>query len=304
MKVKRLFFSALALSAALLLSGCYVNVVNLTPETIPQNPSGVYTLSMSPRITNSRVMQDTISVEVVINGEARQMERSSTGKNVFVYDFELPGQANRARYYYIVTYQLETSTGAGKLRTVTSQLYDFELANRYVVTLESNRAPVGAQIPVLGRGFTRSDTIVVGPVAAKTRFVSQNLLEFTVPGLEPGQSYPVIWQSGFGEIPVGDFRIDASQISVLPTRIDIPSGRSLPVLFRVDFEAPEGGLLVDVTTDIPESVIMPEVVIPAGQSTVSVLIEGGAPGAGSLFVNVAGMPEYVVPVNIRPASGE
>ncbi|MGJ3243830.1 MAG: IPT/TIG domain-containing protein [Opitutales bacterium] len=304
MKVQRLFFTFLLTVGALMLSGCYVNVINLTPDTIPQNPSGVYTLSMTPRITNSRVMEDTMKVEVVINGEAREMERSDTGNNVFVYDYELPGQANRAKYYYIVTYQLETSTGAGRQRTVNSQLYDFELANRYVVTLESNRAPVGAQIPVLGRGFTRSDSIVVGPVTAKTRFVSQNLLEFTVPGLEPGKSYPVIWQSGFGEMPIGDFRIDSSQLSVLPARIDIPSGRSLPVLFRVDFPAPEGGLPIDVTTDIPESIIMPEVVIPEGQSTVNVLIEGGAPGAGSLFVNVDGMPEYVVPVNIRPAVGE
>jgi hypothetical protein len=57
-------------------------------------------------------------------------------------------------------------------------------------------------------------------------------------------------------------------------------------------------LLVNVTTDVPHSVIMPEVIIPAGQNSVSVSIQGGEPASGSLFVGAAGKGEITVPVSV------
>ena len=47
--------------------------------------------------------------------------------------------------------------------------------------------------------------------------------------------------------------------------------------------APAGGLLIDVTTDVPESVVMPVVMVAAGQTSATVPIQGGKPGSGSLF---------------------
>ena len=62
--------------------------------------------------------------------------------------------------------------------------------------------------------------------------------------------------------------------------------------------APAGGLLLDITTDIPESVIMPEAVVPPGQNSLSITVEGGKPGSGSLFLKGYGSGEVSVPVTV------
>jgi hypothetical protein len=59
-----------------------------------------------------------------------------------------------------------------------------------------------------------------------------------------------------------------------------------------------GGQLLDITTDVPDAVIMPEVVIPAGQNSVSVTVEGGKAGSGSLFLKGYGAGELSVPVTV------
>jgi hypothetical protein len=53
-----------------------------------------------------------------------------------------------------------------------------------------------------------------------------------------------------------------------------------------------------VTTDVPDSVIMPEVVIPQGQTSVTVTVEGGKQGSGSLFLKGFGNGEVTVPVTV------
>ena len=62
--------------------------------------------------------------------------------------------------------------------------------------------------------------------------------------------------------------------------------------------ASAGGTLLDVTTDIADSVIMPEVIVPAGQTSVTVSIEGGRPGTGSLFLKGFVAGEVNVPVAV------
>ena len=139
----------------------------------------------------------------------------------------------------------------------------------------------------------------MGPVAADTRYVSENVIEFTVPGLMAGESYDVVWESGYGNIPLGKFRIDAANITVIPDALNLRVGSSRALTFDIDSPAPPGGLAVQVTTDIPQSVIMPEVIIPAGQRTVSVQVEGGVIGTGSLFISIAGQNEIIVPVVVE-----
>ncbi|MFA5265972.1 MAG: cell surface protein, partial [Opitutaceae bacterium] len=60
-----------------------------------------------------------------------------------------------------------------------------------------------------------------------------------------------------------------------------------------------GGILLDITTDVPESVIMPEVVVPAGQTTVSIPVQGGKKGSGTLFLKGFAQGEISVPVTVR-----
>ncbi|NRA25725.1 MAG: cell surface protein [Opitutales bacterium] len=298
MKFSKLIATAFAATLSFLLSGCYITTTNLTPARMPQNPSGIYTLSATTEIRDGSVDADSVRMDVVIDGETYPMVADESLPGVFNFDYVLPVGRDAARFYFVTQYKSEHSNEKSLHKEKTGSLNEFYLTNRYVVTMEANRAPVGTVIPVLGRGFGPSDTISMGPVVADTNYVSENIIEFTVPGLLAGQSYDVVWESGYGSIPLGKFRIDAAQISVLPESLNIRSGSARPLTFRIDSPAPPGGLPIEVTTDIPESVIMPEVIIAAGQETNTVQIQGGKIGSGSLFISIAGQGEIEVPITI------
>ena len=68
--------------------------------------------------------------------------------------------------------------------------------------------------------------------------------------------------------------------------------------FTIPNAAPQGGLLLDVATDVPESVIMPEVVVPEGATNVVVTIQGGKPGTGALYLKGFGQGELSIPVTV------
>ena len=51
---------------------------------------------------------------------------------------------------------------------------------------------------------------------------------------------------------------------VVPTNLEIQSGDTATLLFKIDYEAPAGGVVVDVKTNVPLSVIMPEALIAEG----------------------------------------
>jgi hypothetical protein len=101
-----------------------------------------------------------------------------------------------------------------------------------------------------------------------------------------------------GNSPVGTFRIDPSNLVVSPAALTLRTGERQPLTFSVPVSAPPGGLLIDVTTDVPESVIMPEIIVPQGQTSVTITVEGGKSGSGSLFLKGFGAGEVTVPVTI------
>ena len=83
-----------------------------------------------------------------------------------------------------------------------------------------------------------------------------------------------------------------------PAALSLAPGQKQSLTFTITHPAPAGGLLLDVTTDVPESVIMPEVIVPEGQSSATVTVEGGKPGTGSLFLKGYGNGEVTVPVTV------
>jgi hypothetical protein len=151
---------------------------------------------------------------------------------------------------------------------------------------------------VLGRGFNASDTIYFDNAPARTVYESPNALSFFVPALEAGRNYRVMLGSTAGNSPVGTFRIDGTSLTVSPSALTLRTGETQALTFSVPNPAPPGGLLLDVTTDVPESVIMSEVVVPAGSTTVTVDVQGGQPGSGSLFLKGYGNGELTIPVNV------
>lgn len=279
-------------------TGCVeMTLSNLTPKRTPQNPSGIYTLTMKPEIRDANAIKESFRAYVMIDGEKHPMTKSSIGSNVYEYEYTMPSGRSEAKYYFVMDYLVDVK-GTSRERTETSDLHTLKLVNRYVITMLSQRGPVGATVPIVGRGFSKYDKISIGGQVADTQFNSANSLTFTVPALPAGHSYPVNLQSGNGSMFIGDFLIDAGQIRVTPSSVKVLTAERTMLVFSVDNQAPASGILVDVTTDIPDSVIMPEVVITQGTRSISVPMEGGVPGEGSLYINAAGFKEVQIPISV------
>ena len=140
--------------------------------------------------------------------------------------------------------------------------------------LASYRGPVGVEIAVQGRGFTKYDAVTIGEEKATTRYLSENELRFTIPSLPAGLDYPVQLIGGpHGALDIGNFRIDESVLGVVPNSLEIQSGDSATLLFKIDFEAPAGGIPIDIKTNIPTSIIMPEALITEGDKTVNIPVQ-------------------------------
>ncbi len=301
MKMK-LNMSVLALLAAvLILSGCSKSVKNLTPSEFPENPSNIYVLSVEIREKKDLgVVKDSMRPKVVIDGESRLMTRSPIGDNIWEYEYKMPSGRRNAVYYFDIEYEVYTAKST-KVKSITHPrdgLAKFTLVNRYVVTLEANRGPVGSKIGLVGRGFSPSDQVIVGGQLANSEYHSPNALSFFVPSLPAGSAYNVSIRSETGEMMVGSFRVDAAQMQVLPKSVSVASGGRATLIFSIPNAAPAGGLPVEITTNIPDSVILPEVVIPAGSRSINVPLEGGTPGIGVLYVETPGYSSLEVPVQV------
>jgi len=286
-----------ALAALAFLSGCAsVALTNLTPASLPENPSQIYTFTLRVTPHNHVMMRSSITPHVVVDGQNFLMKHSSLGDDLYEFEYQLPAGRTDIAYYYLVNYEVEGSNGPvpGEAYTAVERA---KIARRYVLSLEVNRGPVGASISVVGRGFTPQDVIYFDDTAARTVFASTSDLSFYVPALAPGKNYEVSVRGSAGNSPVGTFRIDGANVSVSPSSLTIAQGQRQNLTFSVGTAAPAGGLLLDVATDVPESVIMPEVMIPAGETSVTIAVEGGRPGSGNLVLKGYGS-DVTIPVTV------
>ena len=302
MKPKEHLILAALVASAVLLGGCGANFVNLTAVHQNQNPSNIYTLQTEVDVQDKAVVQETVQVSVVIAGQTHPMVRGQIGESIWSYDYKLPPGFDEANYYYTAEYQV-LRKDLLKPRVIKSRLYRFQLENRYVGNLLAYRAPIGSKIAVQGRGFTKFDKVHFGSEAVETTYLSDNELQFVVPALPSGIDYSLILEGGAGKLPIGDFRIDESEMRTTPRSVEVTSGDVVTLLFQIPFDAPAGGMPVKIETDVATSVIMPDVRIPQGAKSISAPVKGGVPGSGSLFVNVPGIKELVVPVTVTAVPG-
>ncbi len=281
------------------LTGCEsVTLTNLTPANLPENPSGIYTITL--RVNNRKAVNTPVNIEpyIIIDGQNHRMTPSRLGAGLYEFDYQIPSGRTELAYYFLVKYQIELQDGRQERETY-SELTRATVVNRYVLSLETNRGPVGARVSVLGRGFTPQDAIYFEGHPVRTVYESPNSISFFVPALGSGQNYQVLLSSASGNSPVGTFRIDSSNLTVTPSALVLRTGETQTLTFTIPNHAPAGGLLLDLTTDIPESVIMAEVVVPAGQTTVTVSVQGGVPGVGNLFLQGYGAGEVTIPVTVQ-----
>jgi hypothetical protein len=203
--------AALALS---LLVGCEsVTLTDLTPRSVAENPSQIYTFTL--RVSKRSNTITGISPTIVLDGRSFPMRTGSVGEGLYEFEYQLPAGRDRVAYYFLVNYNIEGNNVQTPGEAYT-QVETVQIVRRYVLSLEVNRGPVGARISVLGRGFTPQDRILFNGEAARTNFESANSLSFFVPALPAGANYQVSLSSAAGNSPVGTFRIDSSTISVSP----------------------------------------------------------------------------------------
>ncbi len=285
-----------ALLAFALFSGCdTVTLTDLTPKAMDANPSHIYTFSL--RVTPRTTTVSGIAPRIVVDGQNFGMKKSSLGEGIYDFEYQLPAGRDRLAYYFLVNYNVEGNATQTPQETYT-QVEQVQIIGRKVLKLEANRGPVGARISVVGRGFTPQDAINLSGTPARTVFESPNAISFFVPALEAGRNYQVTLTGATGDSPVGTFRVDPSSVAISPTALTLRTGEQQNLSFTLPNPAPAGGTLLDVTTDVPESVIMHEVIVPAGQTSVTVSIGGGKPGTGSLFLKGFGSGEMSVPVTV------
>ena len=94
--------------------------------------------------------------------------------------------------------------------------------------------------------------------------------------------------------------MDASTVTVTPTALNLRQGETQMLTFTLPNAAPAGGTLLDVASDLHEGIIIPEVIVPAGSSEVTVRVTGGQPGSHSLYLKGYGTGEITVPVTVTP----
>jgi hypothetical protein len=296
----RKFLLGLAtLLGLVLLTGCDMTLTRITPDSLPENPSQIYTITLRATPKAASIIKDSITPFLVIDGQSHKMNKSPLGEDLYEFDYQLPANRDEMAYYFLVQYQFDTST---RIRTqeMYTEIFHTKIARRYVLSLEANRGPVGARINVLGRGFAAQDTVYLDNQPARTVFESPNSISFFIPAVPANRNYKVMLGGASGNSLVGTLRVDPSNLQVFPTSLTLRSGEVQNLTFTLPYTATSGGLLLDVSTDVPESVIMPEVVVPAGQSSVSVPVQGGKKGSGNLSLKGYGPSgEILVPITVQ-----
>ncbi len=278
-----------------------MSLTNLTPSSLPENPSEIYTFTLRVIPKNDTVVRESIAPHIIVDGQTHDMKPSPIAPMIYDFDYQLPAARTEVAYYYLVDYKVQGNDLTRSVQAYTD-VTRAAIVRRYVLALEVNRGPVGARIGVLGRGFTPQDVVAFDGAPVRTAFESTTSIGFFVPALTPGRNYQVTLSSPAGNSPIGTFRIDSSSLTVEPASLTLAPGQSQALSFTLPNPAPAGGLLLDVTTDVPESVIMPEVMVPAGQSTATVTVQGGKPGSGSLFLKGYASGELTIPLTVSAPS--
>jgi hypothetical protein len=296
---RRIWHWLAAALAITLLTGCDdLKITNLTPSSLPANPSQIYTFSAKFDVKSRGYVEGSLQPQIVIDGQIHDLAASPLGPEIYEFDYQIPANRGEVTYYFLATYNVSFSDKEN-LRESYSPVTTATLTSRQVLSMISNRGPVGARIGIVGQGFTPQDVVSLNGQPTRTVFESSNSLSFFVPAVPPARNYQVQVDGPNGSQNVGPFRVDPLGIEVFPSSLILRQGETQSVTFTLPQTAPSGGLLLDITTDVPDSVIMAEVVVPAGTNSVTVPVRGGLPGNGALYLTGFGGGEVVIPITVQ-----
>jgi hypothetical protein len=269
----------------------------MTPNVIPQNQSSLYTITMCIRNTDGDILQKSIRPYIVINGEKHGMLKHPDGNNVFVYDYRFYDMGT-IPYYFELVYEINRN-GNIREKVAKSELYNMTVTNKYIFALDANRGPVGAQVSIVGCGLGKNDKVRMGGHIIPSNWLSSGAIEFTVPPMDCDREYEIFLLSNRKELFAGIFFIDRSNLHCSSDYIRLNNGESQRLVFMLDQAAPAEGVDLDIRTDVPESIIMPEVHFMPGERTASAHIkESDKSAKGMLYVNAKGFASLEIPMEI------
>jgi len=299
MKAKRISVSAIV-GSLICLVGCSTYLVNQTPQQFPPSPDGTYTIAAEVKTNQKNIIPDSFEAFVVIDGEQFPMSREFSSNYLFVYDYKPSTEKSITRFYYVLNYMEENKNNSQSLKQIISNLHQTQLPDKLRFRLDRKRAAVDTKVSLYGDQFTDQDHVLIDGISCETTFVSTGELQFLVPEINPSFGYEVkVFTSG-GLFNTGVLRVDAANpLRVLPSELELKVGQSKAIAFMLNHPAPQGGLYIDVTTDIPDSIIMPEILISESAHTISTTIQGKQIGEGYLFIKTGELPEIVVPITVR-----
>lgn len=299
-------FLPVAALATFLLAGCSTPALtNLTPDTLPANPSQLYTLSTRFTPRHAKVVPGSVSVQVFIGREAHAMSLSPTAPGLYTYDFPAPAGTGDISYYFLASYRALDRNGTAIAHEEFTPLLRGSILGRYVSELATNRGPVGARVAILGTGFTKNDLIYLDntPAAAEFTELSSNALAFRVPPVEAGKNYTVRVANANGSVVAGTFHVDAlGAVTASPASLSLRVGQAQVLTLRLPVAAPNDGLLLDLETEPgKESLVkIPSALVQAGTVGINVPVTGGATGSGNLILRGYGSAPLVIPVTVTP----
>ena len=296
-QARRIFPALPTAVGLLLLAGCNLTITSLTPDELRENPSQLYTLSARVKPASQSIDRSSINVSVVIDGKDLPMRKASATSDVYECDYSLPRGRDTATYYFLAIYRYNSSPPTRNYQSY-SEVHHLTVDRRYSLPLEANRGPVGSRVSVAGNGFGPQDVVYLDTVPARTVYESPSALSFFVPSVEPNRNYNLAIGGSGATLSAGTFRVDAMGVTVTPSSLTMRTGEQQSLQFTLTGPAPQGGQLLDVTTDIPETVIMPEVVVPEGATNTVVTVQAGKPGAGALYLKGFGSGEITIPVSV------
>ncbi|MDR1366966.1 MAG: hypothetical protein LBJ13_03630 [Puniceicoccales bacterium] len=295
LRITKTFFMA----GTLFLAGCgKENICNLTPKMMPQNQSSIYPIVITIRGTGGNVTCKSIEAYVVVNGERHKMEKLSDSTYGCDYCFHDTGKIP----YYIELAYRRNRNGNTQEKVIKSDLFYMEIVPKCVVMVIPSRGPVGTSVNILGHGLTQADRVRFGKYMVQANWRSTGAIEFSVPAVKCDAEYEVCLlcpKANRKELVAGTFFVDESMLRCSTGFIRLANGEGQRVVFMLDHPAPINGVKLDVMTDIPDCIIMPEVYIESGARTVSVNIAATEEsGQGTLFVHADGFSSLEIPLEV------
>lgn len=295
--ISKIYFSSFLLAIGCLwIGGCKSCLTNVTPETAQRNPSNLYRFTVLFRGKQKNIVPGTFQPFLVIDGQQFPLQPEADFPGLYYYDHKLDETRTDAKYYFQVRYR-QKKQGTIRDYTPKTSLAFFKISSYRNMFLEVERAPMGNTVRVLGSHFVEGDRILINDYEAATTFVSENVLSFQVPMVAPSKSYAVFVTHENEKHFVGNLFVDNNRFSVEPTEIALKVGEKTEITLHAT--APTShDLNINTTTSIPNSIIVPEVRMSAGEESVTIPIEGAEPGKGVLYLSAPGFNEISMPVEV------